>query len=94
MYFTVVEPVFYIYSIFPRKVCFFWDLAVSRLAAGKMIYSNQIVFRLNQLGNSSNIFTPGDVQNTNVAYQHSQQTRDDDPMLVQFWPIDCDAGPA
>ena len=29
-----------------------------------------------QLGNSLNIFTPGDVQNTNVACQHSQQTRD------------------
>ena len=28
------------------------------------IYSNQIVFRLNQLGNAFNIFTPGDVQNT------------------------------
>ena len=28
------------------------------------IYSNEIVFRLNQLGNSFNIFTPGDVRNT------------------------------
>ena len=40
MYFDVVEPVFYIYSIFPRKVRYSWGLAVSRLAAGKMIYSN------------------------------------------------------
>ena len=30
----------------------------------------------------------------NVACQHSQQTRDVDPMLVQFWPTVCDAGPA
>ena len=36
---------------------------------------------LNQLDNSFNIFTPGDVQNTNVDCQHSQQTRDIDPML-------------
>ena len=64
----VVEPVFYIYSIFPRKIRYSWGLAVSRLAAGKMIYN-----KLNQLGNSFNIFTPGDVQNTNVACQHSQQ---------------------
>ena len=40
MYFDVVEPVFYIYSIFPRKVRYSWGLAVSILAAGKMIYSN------------------------------------------------------
>ena len=39
MYLDVVEPAFYIYSIFPRKVRYSWDLAVSRLAAGKMIYS-------------------------------------------------------
>ena len=84
MYFDVVKPVFYIYSIFPRKVRYSLDLAVSRLAVWKMIYSNWIVFRLNQLGNSFNIFTPGDVQNTNVACQQSQQTRDVDPMLVQF----------
>ena len=36
MYFDVVEPVFFIYSIFPRKVRYSWGLAVSRLAAGKM----------------------------------------------------------
>ena len=35
-----------------------------------MIYSNYILFWLNQLGNS---FTPGDVQNTNVACQHAGQ---------------------
>ena len=69
-------------------------LAVSRLAAGKMIYSNYIVFRLNQLSNSFNIFTPSDLQNTNVACQHSQQTRDFDPMLDQFWPNVCGAGSA
>ena len=40
MYFDVVEPVFYIYSIFHRKVLYSWGLAVSRLAAGKMMYSN------------------------------------------------------
>ena len=40
MYFDTVEPVFYIYSIFPRKIRYSWGLAVSRLAAGKMIYSN------------------------------------------------------
>ena len=68
-------------------------LAVSRLAAGKMIYSNEIVFRRNQLGNSYNIFTPCDVQNTNVACQHSQQIRNIDPMLVQFCTV-YDAGPA
>ena len=39
MYFDVVEPVSCIYSIFPRKVHYSWGLAVSRLAAGKMIYS-------------------------------------------------------
>ena len=38
------------------------------------------VMVLYQLGNSFNIFTPGDVQKTNVAWQHSQQTRDLDPM--------------
>ena len=48
---------------------------------------------LNQLGNSFNIFTTGDVKNTNVACQDSQQTQDVDPMLVQFWPTVCDAGP-
>ena len=40
IYFDVVEPVFYIYSIFPRKVRYSCGLAVSRLAAGKLIYSN------------------------------------------------------
>ena len=30
----------------------------------------------------------------NVACQHSQQTRDIDPMLVQCWPTICKAGPA
>ena len=42
MYFDVVEPVFlfYIYSNLPRKVRYSWGLAVSRLAAGKIIYSN------------------------------------------------------
>ena len=30
----------------------------------------------------------------NVACQHSQQTRDVDPMLVQCWPTVCDSGPA
>ena len=40
MYFDVVELFFYIYSIFPRKVRYSWGLAVSRLAAAKMIYSN------------------------------------------------------
>ena len=30
MYFDVVEPVAYIYSIFPRKVRYSWGLAVSR----------------------------------------------------------------
>ena len=39
MYFDMVEPVLYIYSMFPSKVRYSWDLAVSRLAAGKMIYS-------------------------------------------------------
>ena len=40
MYFDAVEPVIHIYSIFPRKIRYSWGLAVSRLAAGKMIYSN------------------------------------------------------
>ena len=40
MYFDVVEPVFYICSNFPRNDRYSWGLAVSRLAAGKMIYSN------------------------------------------------------
>ena len=30
----------------------------------------------------------------NVACEHSQQTRDIDPMLVQGWPTVFDAGPA
>ena len=66
---------------------------MSRLAAGKMIYSylnvysNLIVFGLNQLGNSFNIFTPGDVQNTNVACQHSQQTRDVDQCWTKSGPL-------
>ena len=45
MSFDVVEPVFYIYSISPpppRKIRYSWGLAVSRLAAGKMIYNNQL----------------------------------------------------
>ena len=38
IYFDVMKLVFFnIYSIFPRKVRYPWGLAVSRLAAGKMI---------------------------------------------------------
>ena len=29
-----------------------------------------------------------------MACQHSQRTQDVGPMLVQFWPTVCDAGPA
>ena len=56
------------------------------------IYSNQIVFRLNQLGNAFNIFTPRDVQNTiwpvNTPRNHETLTQ----CFAKSGPTVCDAG--
>ena len=39
------------------------------------------------------ILEPPPCAKHNVACQHSQQTQDIDPMLIQCWPTVCDAGP-